>query len=177
MLLGMGHFRVAPRLCFKLRLSAKPWIWRFNNYWMRLSKILWFVSRRLRQIIDLWDTDKSRYFAITELNNNFFIVLSFSHRVCFLMDIFRKRSDFCHFHARVIARRRKAWLPLCMSRKIIICSQTKLDHIAHEQTIIVGSFLQPCGGILANERKENLQGMIIFFIFMQMKLTFTRFFT
>ena len=124
MLLGMGHFRVAPRFCFKLRLSAKPWIWRYNNYWMRLSKILWFVSWRLRQIIDLWDTDKSRYFAITKLNNNFFIVLSFNHRVCFLMDIFRKPSDFCHFHARVIARRRKAWLPLRMSRKLFATKQS-----------------------------------------------------
>ena len=30
-------------------------------------------SRRLRQIIDLRDTDKSRYFAITEFNNCFII--------------------------------------------------------------------------------------------------------
>ena len=46
-------------------------------------------DRRLRQIFELWDTDKSRYFAITEFN----IVLSFDHRVCFLMNIFWKRSD------------------------------------------------------------------------------------
>ena len=73
----MPHFRVAPRLCFKLRLSAKPWIWRFNNnYVMRLSKILWFVSQRLKQIIDLRDTDKSRYFAITGFNNYCFNIQS-----------------------------------------------------------------------------------------------------
>ena len=37
-------------------------------------------SWRLRQIIDLRDTDKSRYFAITQFNNCFII---FSHWVCF----------------------------------------------------------------------------------------------
>ena len=35
-----------------------------NNYWTRLSR-----SRRLRQIIDLRDTDKSWCFVITEFNN------------------------------------------------------------------------------------------------------------
>ena len=55
----------------------------FNNYWTRLSKIvicLWRADQlfaeaeaRLRQIIDLRDTDKSRYFAITEFNNCFII--------------------------------------------------------------------------------------------------------
>ena len=56
-----------------------------NNYWsgngwakyrdlssvVSTSIICW--SRRLRQIIDLRDTDKSRYFAITEFNNCFII--------------------------------------------------------------------------------------------------------
>ena len=35
----------------------------------------------MRQIIDLQDTDKSRYFAMTEFNN------------CFLRNIFGKRSN------------------------------------------------------------------------------------
>ena len=52
--------------------------WIINNYWARLSKISWFVrsiisrSRRPRQI-DLRDTDKSRYFAITEFHNCFIV--------------------------------------------------------------------------------------------------------
>ena len=126
----MPHFRVAPRLCFKLRLSAKPWIWRFNNnYWMRLSKILWFVNQRLRQIIDLRDTDKSPYFA-----SSIIIVSTFNHRVCFLMD---------HFHARVIARRRKKWLPLRMSRILYAAKQSWTTlHMSSR------------GGLLANERKD-----------------------
>ena len=55
----------------------------FNNYWTRLSKIvicLWRADQlfaeaeaRLRQIIDLRNTDKSRCFAITEFNNCFII--------------------------------------------------------------------------------------------------------
>ena len=55
----------------------------FNNYWTRLSKIvicLWRADQlfaeaeaRLRQIIDLRDTDKSLYFAITQFNNCFII--------------------------------------------------------------------------------------------------------
>lgn len=45
-----------------------------NNFWKRLTKVSWFVSR-LRQIINLRDTDKSRYFALTEFNNCFIIWL------------------------------------------------------------------------------------------------------
>ena len=45
--------------------------------------------RRLRQIIDLRDTDKSRYFAITVFNNCF-IIRSPS---LFLRNIFGRRSD------------------------------------------------------------------------------------
>ena len=37
------------------------------------SRLIICQSRRLRQIIDLRDTDKSRYFAITEFNNCFII--------------------------------------------------------------------------------------------------------
>ena len=49
-----------------------------SNYWTRLSQIPLFVSGEqinywLRQIIDLLDTDKSWYFAITEFNNCFII--------------------------------------------------------------------------------------------------------
>ena len=44
-----------------------------NNYWTRLSQNIVIcrsvASRMLRQIIDLRDTDKLRYFAITEFNN------------------------------------------------------------------------------------------------------------
>ena len=51
-------------------------------------------SYRLRQIIDLRDTDKSRYFAITEFDNCFIIR---SQSLFFLMNIFGKRSDLLVF--------------------------------------------------------------------------------
>ena len=74
-------------------------------------------SRKLWQIINLRDTDKSRYFV-------------------FLMNILGK---ICHFHERAVARRRKARFPLRM-RRILFAAQhlspTQLDGIAHEQTII-----------------------------------------
>ena len=53
---------------------------------------LFAESRMLRQIIYLRDTNKSRYFAITEFNNRF---------------ITRSRS---------LTERRKAWFHLHMSR-------------------------------------------------------------
>ena len=40
------------------------------------SRSVTYQSRRLRQITDLRDTNKSRYFAITEFNNNCFIIRS-----------------------------------------------------------------------------------------------------
>ena len=52
------------------------------------------VHRLRRQILDLDDTDKSRYFPMTEFN---YIVLSFYHQVCFLMNVFGKRSDLPFF--------------------------------------------------------------------------------
>ena len=39
----------------------------------QVDQLYIFRSQRLRQIIDLRDTDKSRYFAITEFNNCFII--------------------------------------------------------------------------------------------------------
>ena len=55
----------------------------FNNYWTRLSKISWFFNgeqinyfSKLKveaNNIDVRDTGKSQYFAITEFNNCFII--------------------------------------------------------------------------------------------------------
>ena len=92
---------------------------------MRLRLVLGFVSGeqinylpswRLRQKVDLWDTDKSKYFAITKFNNN--IVLSFDHWVCFL-------------NSERLAKRSAIF-----TQEQIICSQTQLDNIAYKHTII-----------------------------------------
>ena len=78
-------------------------------------------SQRLRQIIDLRDTGKSCYFAITEFNNCF-IIRSLS--LFFTMNVFGKRSDLPFFHARAIERRRKVWFRLRMSRILFASKQS-----------------------------------------------------
>ena len=69
-----------------------------NNYWMRFSKISWFAcgeqinylpKLKAESIIGLRDTDKSRYFAITEFNHCFIIR---SPSWFFLMNILLKWS-------------------------------------------------------------------------------------
>ena len=65
-----------------------------------------------------------------------------------------------------------------MYEQNIICSQTKLDDIAHEQIIICRQlFAGLMVGSWPMKRKKYLQRKIIFFIFMQIKLTFTKFCT
>ena len=89
------------------------------------------ASRWLRQIIDLWYTDKSWYFAITE----FKCVFPFDHRVCFLMNIFGKRSDLPF--SRKSDRKKEKCTVSFTHEENVICSQfTHQDEIAREQTII-----------------------------------------
>ena len=109
-----------------------------NNYWTRLNKISWlFVasrsivcrSRRLRQIIDLRDTEKSWYFAITEFNNCF-IIRSPS---MFFQWISFGSEAICHFHARAMARRRKhgflyAWAEYYLQPNTVGRHCTWADH-------------------------------------------------
>ena len=101
------------------------------------SRPVIFRSRRLRQIIDLRDTDKSRYFATTEFNNCFIIS---SPSLFFLMNILGKRSDL-PFSRKSDRKKEKSTVSFTHEQNII-CSQTLLDGIAHEQTLFVGSYLQ-----------------------------------
>ena len=96
-------------------------------------------------IIDLRDTDKSRYFA----QPRSIIVLSFDHRVCFLMDIFGKRCGL-PFSPKSDHKKEKSLVSFTHEQNII-CSQTNLDDIAHEQTIIFRSR----GGLTANGKEEK----------------------
>ena len=90
-------------------------------------------------IIDLRDTDKSRYFALPRS----IIVLSFDHRVCFLMDIFRKRCD------------------LPFSPKSDRKKEKSLVSFTREQNIICRSR----GWLTASERKEKFHRMITVNVF------------
>ena len=149
----------------------KRWI-TINNYWTRLSKISWFVccerinylpKRRLRQIIDLRDTDKSRYFAITEFNN-FFIIRSPS--LFFLMNILGKRCDL-PFSRKSDRKKEKSTVSFTHEQNII-CSQTLMDGIAHGQTIICRQlFAGHVVGSRPMKRKKNLLRMIIIYVLPQ----------
>ena len=55
------------------QLTIIGWGWAKYCDLSVVSRSIIFRSRRLRQIIDLRDTDKSRYFAMTEFNNRFII--------------------------------------------------------------------------------------------------------
>ena len=113
-------------------------------------------SRRLRQIIDPRDTDKSRYFAITEFNNCFII------EFVFLMNILGKRSDL-RFSRKSDRKKEKSTVSFTHEQNII-CSQTLLDGIAHEQTIICRQlFAGQVVGPRPMKRKKNLLRMIVFF--------------
>ena len=98
----------------------------------------WRALDRLRQIIDLRDNDKSPYFAITEFNNCYHSVTEFA----FLINIFGKLP-----FSRKSDRKKQN----------IVCSQTQLDDIAHEQTIICRQlFAGHMVGSLPMKRKKNI---------------------
>ena len=109
-------------------------------------------SRRLRQIIDLRDTDKSRYFAITEFN------------ICFIS---RSPSLFSYFNHFLTAQ--GSDLPFFSRERgsitheqNIICSKTRLDGTTHEQTITCSQlFAGHVVGSRPMERKKKMHRMII----------------
>ena len=127
-----------------------------------MSKISRFVcgeqiSLRLRQIIDLRDTDKSRCFVLTEFNNWFILQ---SPSLLFLMNILAKRSDL-PFSRKSDRKKEKSKVSFTHEQNII-CSKTQLDGIAHEQTIICRQlFAGHVVGSRPMKRKKNLLRMII----------------
>ena len=88
-------------------------------------------SRRLRQIIDLRDTDRSRYFAITEFNYCFII-----QSPSFFNEYLREAKGSALFSRKNDCKKEKRVVSFTHEQNII-CSQTQLDDIAHEQTIIL----------------------------------------
>ena len=106
-----------------------------NNSWTRLSKISCFVCgeqinylpKPKAEISDLRDTDKSRYFAITEIIRSpslFFKEYLWEARRC------------RHFHTRAITKKEKSLVSFTHEHENSICSQKRLNEIAHEHTII-----------------------------------------
>ena len=109
-------------------------------------------SRRLRQIINLRETDTSRYFAITEFKN------------CFII---RRSSVFSYLNHSLTAQ--EAFLPEIVvsitHEQNIICSKTHLDGTTHEQAIICRQFF--AGHVVGSrpmKTKEKMHRMIIIFV-------------
>ena len=107
---------------------------------------------RANQVLDLRDTDKSRYFAITEFNNVFIIL-----KRSVLPFLTQERSQF--------DRKKEKNVVSFTYEQYIICSQTlsqtQLDDITHEQTIIcrqlfAGHFV----GFWPMKKKKNWNRMI-----------------
>ena len=107
-----------------------------NDYWTRLRKISYLSvasrsiicqSRRLSQIIDLRDTDKSWYFVLTKFNNCF-IIRSPSLFSYFNHFLTTQGTDLPVFSLESV-------VPITHERNII-CSKTRLNGTSHEQTII-----------------------------------------
>ena len=122
------------------------------------SRSIIYRRRRLRQIIDPRDTDKSRYITITEFNNCC-IIRSPSF---FLMNIFGKRSNLPLIFSRTSDRKKEKSLVSFTRDHSIICSQTQLDDIAHEQTIICRQlFAGHVVDFRSIKRRENLHRMIM----------------
>ena len=124
-------------VCLTRQLTIFGWDWAKYRDLSVASRSIFCRSRRLRQIIDLWDTDKSRYFAITEFNN-YFIIQSLS--LFFLMNILGKRSDL-PFSCKSDRKKEKGTVSF-MHEKNIICSQTLLEALHMSRPLFVGSYLQ-----------------------------------
>ena len=98
---------------------------------------------RANEIFDLRDTDKSRYFAITEFNY-FFII--------------RKRSDL-PFLTKNDRKKEKNVVSFTYEQNII-CRQTLLDGIAHERTICKQLFAGHVVGFWPMKRNKNINRMV-----------------
>ena len=136
-----------------------------NNYWTRLSKISWFVSdeqinylpkpkAEASNITDLRNTDKSRYFAITEFKDCFIIRPT---SLC-VMNIFGKRSDLSFFTQERPQEGEKRCFVYAWAEYYCGPTQglTQLDDIAYEQTIICRQlFAGHVVGFRPIKRKKN----------------------
>ena len=101
---GSGCFAFLPIFSRKSsvyeKLTSIGWGWAKYRDLSVASRSIICRSRRLRQIIDVRDTGKSRYFVITEFNNCF-IIRSPS---LFFNEYLREAKRSAFFHSRTITR-------------------------------------------------------------------------
>ena len=99
------------------------------------------------------DTDKSRYFVITEFYNCF--IIRSPSVFFFLMNVLGKRS-YLPFSRKSDRKKEKSTVSFTHVQNII-CRKSQLDGIAHEQTIICRQlFAGHVVGSRPMKRKKNL---------------------
>ena len=122
-----------------------------NNYWTRLSKIsrdlsVASISAAAMQIIDLWDNEKSRYFAITEFHYCF-IVRSPNLFSCFNHFLAAQGSDLPFFSQERGSN--YAWAEYYFQQNMF------RRWLRMSRPLIVGSYLQVMGWARSMGRKEK----------------------
>ena len=123
-----------------------------NNYWTKFGKYrdLSVVSRsiicrrrRLRQIINLRDTDISRYFAIPEFNNCFIVrspslFSNFNHSLTAQgrdLPFFTPERDFNYARAEYYLNIIKTPLDGTIQEQTIICRELFAGHVVGSRPI------------------------------------------
>ena len=110
------------------------------------------ISRSRGGVIDLRDTDKSRYFAITKFNNCF-IIRSLS---LFFKEYLQEAKRSVIF-TQERSQEGESMVSFTHEQNSI-CSPKQLNDIAHEHTIInfVGTYLQVTWWALGQWKRRNI---------------------
>ena len=118
-----------------------------NNHERRLRKniviCLWPLDQSAEGkgwgFIDMWDTDKLKYFVMIEFNNCFISQsLNLFHWIYWTTP---GSEVICHFHSRMSPRRRKDWFPLRMSRMLFAAKHSWMT-LRMSRPLLVVSYLQ-----------------------------------
>ena len=112
----------------------------------RADQIIICWSQRLRQIIDLRDIDKSRYFAITKFNNCFIIRSPFFWSTKYIKSLSACSELIGHFHMSVVSITHEQNI---IWSKTLICRQLFAGHVVSSRPLI---------------RKEKIHWMITIII-------------
>ena len=117
---------------------------------------------------DIWDTNKSRYFAITEFVV-FIIVRS-------QITLWKVSEAICHFHARVIARSRKRGF-IHTWAEYNLQPNTVGWHCAFKQTIICRQlFADYVVGFWPMKRERNLHQMMLYIQWTMLRIDIKEYF-
>ena len=120
-------------------LTIIEWGWAKYRNLSVASRSIICQSQRLRQITDLRNTDKSRYFATNKLNE---LVYHLITEFVFLRNVFGKRSNLpFSLKSNIIATRREVWFHLPMS-SISFAAKKSWMTVRMSRPLFVGTYLQ-----------------------------------